>query len=305
MTGQDSRESTYWSQTLIAIAFAGVILATAFFLLRLFCRTKTNWKLAIEDLFMGVGLVFSYGLSTCIIIAAYNGVGYQIWALPEHVRGRVALVFWLGQKFWSLAHGFTKLSIILLIHHLFGGVGRRRWRATMFAFIFFTIAWTITAFLGNAFQCLPPQYFWTRSMDGHCRSSDEQRAFSFTIGSLSLAEDIALLAIPITMVWRLQLARAKKIRVIILFGFGGLVCVISILRLIELIHFQTDNITGSGAMQCIWATLEINLGIICASLVLMRPLYRECRIHFGKCAGRNKESSEASNSNESMVDNPS
>ncbi|KAL3484684.1 hypothetical protein BJX62DRAFT_248201 [Aspergillus germanicus] len=221
--GTDYRESTYWSRTLIAVVFAGVILATIFFLLRLFCRTKTNWKLATEDLFMGVGLVFSYGLSTCIIIAAYNGVGYQIWALPQQVRGRVALVFWLGQKFWSLAHGFTKLSIILLIHHLFGGVGRRRWRATMLAFICFTIAWTITAVLGNAFQCLPPRYFWTRSsMDGHCRSSDEQRAFSFTIGSLSLAEDLALLAVPMAMVWRLQLARAKKIRVVIMFGLGGL-----------------------------------------------------------------------------------
>jgi hypothetical protein len=85
-------ESTYWSRTLIAVAFAGVILATIVFLLRLFCRTKTNWKLATEDLFMGVGLVFSYGLSTCIIIAAYNGVGHQIWALPEQVRGQVALV---------------------------------------------------------------------------------------------------------------------------------------------------------------------------------------------------------------------
>jgi hypothetical protein len=59
-------------------------------------------------------------------------------------------------------------------------------------------------------------------MDGHCRSSDEQRAFSFTIGSLSLAEDLALLVVPMTIVWRLQLARAKKIRVVILFGLGGM-----------------------------------------------------------------------------------
>jgi hypothetical protein len=59
-------------------------------------------------------------------------------------------------------------------------------------------------------------------MDGHCRSSDEQRAFSFTIGSLSLAEDLALLVVPMAMVWRLQLARAKKIRVMVLFALGGL-----------------------------------------------------------------------------------
>ncbi|KAL2788197.1 hypothetical protein BJX66DRAFT_340471 [Aspergillus keveii] len=287
--GTDQRESTSWSQILITIAFVGVILATVFFLLRLYCRRKTNWKLAIEDLVLGFGLVFSYGLSTCIIIAAYNGVGHQMWALPADVQGRVALVFWLGRMFWALAHGFIKLSIILLINHLFGTVNHRRWCAIVSAFILFSLSWTTTALLGNIFQCVPPKYFWIRSRDGYCRSSDQQRAFSFTIGSLALAEDVALLAIPIVIVGRLHLARAKKIRVIVLFSFGGLVCIISILRLIELIHFQTDNLTGSGAMECIWATLEINLGIICTSLVLMRPLVHECRIRLRKCAGRNKE----------------
>jgi hypothetical protein len=124
--------------------------------------------------------------------------------------------------FWALAHGFIKLSIILLINHLFGAVNHRRWCAIVSAFTLFSLSWTTTALLGNIFQCVPPKYFWIRSRDGYCRSSDQQRAFSFTIGSLALAEDVALLSIPIVIVGRLHLARAKKIRVIVLFSFGGL-----------------------------------------------------------------------------------
>lgn len=62
------QESNHWSRTLIAIAIATVVIATISFILRLYSRRKTAWKLAIEDFFMAIGLVCSYGLSTCVII---------------------------------------------------------------------------------------------------------------------------------------------------------------------------------------------------------------------------------------------
>ncbi|KAF9892551.1 hypothetical protein FE257_001660 [Aspergillus nanangensis] len=169
---ENRHESAYWSRTLIAVAIASVVAVTLSFVLRLYSRLKTNWKPALEDVFMAIGLVFSYLLSACVIIAACNG------------------------------------------------------------------------------------------------------AFAISMGSLALAEDVALLIIPITIVWRMKLARPEKIRITILFALGGLVCIFGILRVVELIHYQTDNLTASGAFEVTWAVLEINLGIVCACLVLMRPLLR-------------------------------
>lgn len=119
----DQRESTQWSRTLIAIAITFVLLATISFLLRLYSRQKTTWKPALEDVFMGIGLSFSYMLSTCVIIgtfdplfpaatdysiysqwqAAFNWVGYNIWALPRQTQERVALV---------QAHSFSQITKI-------------------------------------------------------------------------------------------------------------------------------------------------------------------------------------------------
>lgn len=66
----DQRESPSWSRTLIAIAITFVILATISFLLRLFSRLRTSWKPAVEDLFLGIGLLFSYLFSACVVIGA-------------------------------------------------------------------------------------------------------------------------------------------------------------------------------------------------------------------------------------------
>lgn len=64
----DQRESPSWSRTLIAIAIIFVFLATIAFLLRLFSRLRTSWKPAIEDVLLGIGLLFSYLLSACVVI---------------------------------------------------------------------------------------------------------------------------------------------------------------------------------------------------------------------------------------------
>ncbi|KAJ5304423.1 glutathione S-transferase [Penicillium atrosanguineum] len=239
-TDANQQEPAHWSRILIALAIAFVLVTTISFLLRLYSRRKTTWKPALEDVFMGIGIVFSYLLSACVIIAALNGVGYNIWALPRQTQGRVSLIFWLGQKFWVLAHVFVKISIIFLIRRLLSIVGP--WQEVTTGLIVFTVAWGITAIVGNALQCLPPRYFWIRTIDGKC--NDNQEAFAITMGSLALAEDVVLLVIPIVIVWRMKLARPEKIRITILFAFGGLVCIFGILRVVELVNYQTDNLTG-------------------------------------------------------------
>lgn len=84
----------------------------------------------------------------------------------------------------------------------------------------FTIAWGITNIVGNALQCLPPRYFWLRTIEGRCR--DNQEAFAITMGSLALAEDLALMVIPIANVWQMMLTRTEKIRITMLFALGGM-----------------------------------------------------------------------------------
>lgn len=122
-----------------------------------------------------------------------------------------------------------KLSIIFLVRRILYIVGP--WQKVTTALIVFTVAWGITNIVGNALQCLPPRYFWERTIDGRC--PDNQEAFAITMGALAVAEDVALLAIPIAVVWRMKLSRPEKIRITILFGFGGMYVLLISVRVVK------------------------------------------------------------------------
>ena len=77
----DRRESPSWSRTLIAIAIAFVVVATIAFLLRIYSRQKTVWRVALEDVLMGIGLTFSYLLSACVIIGKFFDPRVQLAAV--------------------------------------------------------------------------------------------------------------------------------------------------------------------------------------------------------------------------------
>ncbi|KAJ5152569.1 uncharacterized protein N7482_009047 [Penicillium canariense] len=60
----------------------------------------------------------------------------------------------------------------------------------------------------------------------------------------------------------------------LLFSIGF--CIFSILRLVELKHYRTDNLTYSSSLTQIWTILELDMAIICGSLLLMKPLVQPC-----------------------------
>ncbi|KAJ5219368.1 uncharacterized protein N7498_001467 [Penicillium cinerascens] len=233
----DPRESAHWSaKNTLAIAIVFMVVATIAFLLRLYSRQKTVWRVALEDVLIGIGLTFSYLLSACVII----GVLDRVKVLGPLSFVREAIYYLPERRLLHVSGNWQKVTTGLMV---------------------FTTAWGITSIIGNALQYLPPRYFWPRDIDGHC--PDDQEAFTVVIGSLALAEDVILLIIPIIVVWQLKLVRAEKIRITILFSFGRLskVCIFGILRVSELVNYHAENLTASGAFEVTWAVLEINLGI--------------------------------------------
>ncbi|XHF99592.1 hypothetical protein AWENTII_003090 [Aspergillus wentii] len=185
---------------------------------------------------------------------------------------RTALVAWLAQKFWPPAQVFVKTSIVIFLRRLLGTIDGFRHIAT--GVIVFSIVWGSTAIIGNTFQCWPPQYFFVKHIEGHCMAG--QNIFFIVMGSLSLAEDVVILCLPMPVVWKLQMATRQKIEMTIIFSIGGLVCAFSLLRLIYFRKYRTDDISGTAALESIWTILELDVAIICGSILLIKPLFQAC-----------------------------
>jgi hypothetical protein len=86
-----------------------------------------------------------------------------------------------------------------------------------FAFI---ALWAVAALLVNAFQRMPVQYYYDKTLKGHCMKG--QVKFFQAMGSIALGEDVIILCQPIPIVWRLQMVFRQKLTVSPVFSLGAL-----------------------------------------------------------------------------------
>ncbi|KAK7740514.1 hypothetical protein SLS53_005357 [Cytospora paraplurivora] len=146
-------------------------------------------------------------------------------------------------------------------------------RILLWATVAFNAAWGATFVLLTAFNCRPISYAWTQWDGEHTGTCLSTNAIGWSNAAISIAEDIWMLAIPLSQLKSLQLHWKKKVGVAIMFGTGTFVTVISIIRLHSLITFANSaNATWDNLKVSLWSTIEINVGIICACMPTLRLL---------------------------------
>ncbi|KAG0161205.1 hypothetical protein PDIDSM_8739 [Penicillium digitatum] len=209
--------------------------------------------LLLEDYLMGAGLIISFAVTAFVVDTAFNGVGLPIASLPKHERQRIQFGSWMIQKFWAPAMAFVKISIVIFVKRLFGTI--RAYVVISYCLIGFITAWALAALLTNIFQCIPVQYYYNKDLKGHCMSGQVQ--FFQAMGSIALVED--------------------KLALTLVFSLGGLVCIFSLMRLIEFREFQLTDLAASSAKESIWTCLELDVAIICGCLPFLNPLVQGVR----------------------------
>jgi hypothetical protein len=91
--------------------------------------------------------------------------------------------------------------------------------SVMSVMVVFGIAWFFTLL----FQCIPIQYFWKRvylTTPGTCLSNNVEAGMAYTQAILSAISDFILGALPIWIVWNVQMPRRLKVSVAALLGIG-------------------------------------------------------------------------------------
>ncbi|KAE8374852.1 hypothetical protein BDV26DRAFT_283956 [Aspergillus bertholletiae] len=115
------------------------------------------------------------------------------------------------------------------------------------------------------------QFYYDKTLNGgHCMHG--QTKFFQAMGSIALVEDVIILLLPGPIIWRLKITLRQKIAVTVVFSLGGLVCIFSLMRLIEFRNFVVTDLASSSAKESIWTVLELDVAIICGCLPLLKPL---------------------------------
>lgn len=131
-----------------------------------------------------------------------------------------------------LALGCTKVSFLFFYRRLFVVNKRSSNNVFLIGMIMFVFLWMVGFFLTFLFQCrLNFWALWTSptAIAEHC-TSDTPINLAFTI--TDLITDVAILVIPIPIIWRLNLSLSRKMSITAVFLFGAITVAASLTRVV-------------------------------------------------------------------------
>jgi len=200
--------------------------------------------------------------------------------------------------YFSTAVSF-KTSLVLLYHRIFGVV--RWYRYVLAAAEGIVACYFIVCMFVAVFECNPVSFYWDKEIPhGACIN---QTQFYRWNGVANLLIDLMILCLTFPMVWRLKIGTRQKITLLSIFLLGALyvelavpakdyreltetdsVFIASIIRVVMFKELKLEDETYTNVEPAIWTVVEQSLGITCACLPTLRPLFG--RLLFGTSHAR-------------------
>ncbi|ORY11593.1 hypothetical protein BCR34DRAFT_447226, partial [Clohesyomyces aquaticus] len=252
----------------IAVTEAFTVVAGAVVFLRLFTRLFVLRNAAFEDACITFAMAFSVGLTITIAEQVRNGMGMHISSLRPSMVVDSQKAFWASIWIYNLSLTFTKLSILVQFLRIFP---THRFRLTCFSLAAFVAAYGTWTFFGSVFMCTPIEFFWNKSIKGG--SCLNQFVVWFLNAGVNIAQDIAIIILPIPVLRSLNIPKAQKRALIGIFALGAFVTLISIIRLQTLVRISNSkDPTFDNPPAATFSAVETNVGIVTACLPSLRPL---------------------------------
>ncbi|KAL8715438.1 MAG: hypothetical protein Q9220_000772 [cf. Caloplaca sp. 1 TL-2023] len=173
---------------------------------------------------------------------------------------------------YSIAIPLPRLVLLLFYLRIFPNPS---FKIAVYAVGSFIIAWCPAVFFTALFQCNPVAFAWDKSIAGG--TCINVLAFFRYIAVPIVVSDMALLLLPLPMIWRLRITLRQKLALLGVFFLGSFGLVASIIRMV--IFFQRNafvDATWTSVSLLIWTTFEVDAVLIATSLPPLRPLF----LHF-------------------------
>jgi hypothetical protein len=184
---------------------------------------------------------------------------------------------WSTEVTFLLSTGCTKCSILFFYRRLTKGSYNRRWKYTIIAAIAATALYSAAFILMLIFACSPTDAYW-KSFNPYYEGDFtyiNSKYSNVLSGAMSVTSDLWSVLLPCLMLRNFDAPRRQKIALNLIFSLGLLVVAAGSVRtyyLEELGH--SVDLTWTGYDVLIWAQLETQLSLICASAPALRVLFR-------------------------------
>lgn len=195
-------------------------------------------------------------------------VHHGIGSYDHHIHASVvAKLVVVSNDLWILIVKITKASILVQYFRVFTG---RVIRILCFALLAVTLPAACWGIFGGTFLCSPTAKLWKPQLPGHCMDA---QVYWVSVAGTDIGLDFLTLLLPLPAITKLHLPRKQKISLVLVFLLGFSVCLFSVARLATVTATAArGHFVASGVWAIIWSPIEANVGIICASLLALKPL---------------------------------
>ncbi|EWC46411.1 hypothetical protein DRE_04354 [Drechslerella stenobrocha 248] len=252
------------------------VLAVMMVLMRIYTRLFIVRKFGRDDWFMVLALISVAGFTTlqfCFLV--YGGVGYHIWDVTEEQIAYCFkfIYFHLIGYTWSIT--LIKMSILFLYERIIPT--NHPMRKVLTGFMIFQFIYFLVSEFVFIFQCSPIE--GALSLDLRIHGSPKcfgmkPMLYSFCI--IHIFMDLALLVLPIRVIWELQMPMKRKITTLSLFVIGAIGCICAVMRVVTLAQLLDGfDFTWTIYDPGMWGLLELTIGIICACIPPSKLLFEK------------------------------
>ncbi|KAH6612093.1 hypothetical protein C7974DRAFT_323396 [Boeremia exigua] len=267
-------------------------LSTLVVALRYYCRYYLIGAVTATDHLMFVALVLTWAN----LVVNYfqdqtsSHIRPSFYRIPEkrplvegYVKG-VMITWWLYRAVYVAALCFVKLSILYFFRTI---ASHRNQRRVINGTIIFVSVYSFGAVAAAVFQCRKPSDAWNTEVylaqfdtvpnpnTPKVQCYDPTILFIVT-AALNLFSDVVILLIPIPILLSLGVPLRQRLALVGIFSVGVLAIVASSIRMRVMTLWAESpwNSAIYGTDLLLWGQVEINSGIISASIPFLRLLFK-------------------------------
>ncbi|GIZ36963.1 hypothetical protein CKM354_000042700 [Cercospora kikuchii] len=225
-----------------------------------------------DDLAVAISLVFVIGF--CILSVPLTRLGYarDVWTVPFENLTPMVKLMWADEILYVYGLGLVKISLLLTYLRFFSS---DRFRQITYIIIVLNLMFIFSFFIVIMTQCQPLSYTWNQWDGEHKGKCLAINPIVWSSAVINIILDFLVLGLPIYQLWKMNLNTTKKLLVMLMFGVGFLVTIISIMRLHAIVDYGEDkNFTYVRVVPGVWSKLELQLSVICACMPAIRQVIR-------------------------------
>ncbi|KAF2832046.1 hypothetical protein CC86DRAFT_85348 [Ophiobolus disseminans] len=262
-----------YRRRLDGVAYSTYILIMLLVPLKLYCRKRSGgWSnIRLDDYMTVISLLFANGFFYICIIGMRKSLGVHVADITDPIRIVDFLRnVWIANILYTFSISMIKFSVLAFYWRLFSVKAQRM----IYIVTVMVMAWLVAILLCVVFNCVPVRAAWDITLTTAKCIPIRSIYLGGSVPNVFL--DLVLVLMPLPYVMRLHAPLAQRFMLAGMFALGTFIAVVSLVRLI--IFLQIPIATQGDATYnfreiIVWSVVEINIGLVCACLPSLKPVF--------------------------------